>query len=100
MVDGFLDGPRSIGGFCLLSALRDAEREQNYEPERLILDEITTCEVNRIGNAPWEPNMNKVVDYYIESGLAKRRLDELVDSAHDFRLVFQKAFTISDALWA
>jgi hypothetical protein len=54
----------------------------------------------RITTIPWDETVNKLAEYYIESGLAKKRLDDLVEAASKFRAAFQKSFKIEDVLLA
>jgi hypothetical protein len=53
-----------------------------------------------IETIPWSEKVNRLADFYIESGLARTRLDTLVESATQFRTAFQKSFKMEDVLLA
>jgi hypothetical protein len=78
-----------------LSKLVGQEHEPDGEELALLIERRL-----KITTLPWDETVNKLVEYYIDSGLAKKRLEDIVSSASKFRTAFQKAFSIEDVLLA
>jgi hypothetical protein len=68
-------------------------------PEAMMF--IALCEKRmQIDTIPWLPKVNELAEFYVNSGLGRARLDDLVDCAARFRTAFQKVFKLEDVLLA
>lgn len=97
-------GPRAEGFgplwlFSEITAPGDFTFGGNQSPEEQILTVLQRGKL-AIDKIPWDPGITEIAELYLDSGIAARRLNELVDLATSLRTSFQSSFDLRDVLLA